>query len=328
MSYIYTQFAKFCCKCFLFYFYFNFQVSCSPINSSFHDIDLPSKQNLLCNGQSPLEVILSTCKHNATAGCEPRPFQPPSFTFSTSADSLIILVIDRMINNEDATTSKASPINWETIQNAFFLFIAKLPPGSALSIITYGTEATLNLSPTLVTKTNAAELFAKIPRRHLNSQQKFSESCSRCGLKMALKVSSSSSSRLNPSIVLLSKTPFYPTAEEFGAMPPVYSIGLTASLTQSQIVKIENVKSFVLPECSENGECLFALSQILSSISTHKKRVSSSFYRRSIETDGSSSVSGRFQVSENLGENVWIVLTSNDEKDVEFFELTDPSGRR
>lgn len=133
------------------------------------------------------------------------------------------------------------------------------------------------------------------------------------------------SSRLNPSIVLLSKIPFYPTVEEFGDLPPISTIGLTSSITQSPVVKSENVKSFVLPECSEKGECLFALSQILSTVS---KKVSNSFYRRSIETDGSSPVSGRFRVDDNFRENIWIVLTSNDEKDVESFELTDPSGRR
>jgi hypothetical protein len=236
-----------------------------------------------------------------------------------------------MINNQDELNTQSSAISWEIVQNAFFLFVAKLPAGSAVSIVTYGSEATLNLSPTLVTKSNAAELFAKIPRRHLNSPQKFAESCSKCGLSMALKIASSSSSRLNPSIILLSKIPFHPTIEEFGNLPPIYSIGLTPSITQSPVAPIENVKPFVLPECSQSGECLFALSQILASVSRdirEGKKYFSSFYRRKIVTDGTKPVSGRFSVPENLRENVWIVLTSNDEKDVESFELTDPTGRR
>lgn len=260
-------------------------------------------------------------------------FKPPVFTFSTPADQLTIVVIDRMIvdTNDDDEMTKSS-IDWEIVQNAFFLFISKLPAGSAISIVTFGTDATLNLSPTLVTSSNAAELFAKIPRRHLNPPQKFDESCVKCGFKMALKIAGSSSSRLNPSIVLLSKIPFYPTEEEFGRLPPVYTIGLTSSIRQSRFPRIENVKSFVLPECSRNGECLFSLSQILSTIAKascqDERKYSSTVFRRSVETDGSKSVSGRFQLPASFVSNVWIVLTSNDEKDVETFELTDPAGRR
>ena len=256
-------------------------------------------------------------------------FKPPVFTFSTPADQLTIVVIDRMIvdTNDDDEMTKSS-IDWEIVQNAFFLFISKLPAGSAISIVTFGTDATLNLSPTLVTSSNAAELFAKIPRRHLNPPQKFDESCVKCGFKMALKIAGSSSSRLNPSIVLLSKIPFYPTEEEFGRL----TIGLTSSIRQSRFPRIENVKSFVLPECSRNGECLFSLSQILSTIAKascqDERKYSSTVFRRSVETDGSKSASGRFQLPASFVSNVWIVLTSNDEKDVETFELTDPAGRR
>jgi hypothetical protein len=33
-------------------------------------------------------------------------------------------------------------------------------------------------------------------------------------------------------------------------------------------------------------------------------------------------------VSAHFSNNVWVVLTPNDEKDIETFELTNPSGRR
>ena len=296
-----------------------------------YDADLPTKQNLLCRHRSPLDVRLRECKTNETeSGCEPRPFKSPVFTFSTRADLLTIVVIDRMISNSDEITK--SSINWEIVQNAFFLFISKLPAGSAISIVTFGTDATLNLSPTLVTSSNAAELFAKIPRRHIVPSEKFEESCVGCGLQMALKIAASSSSRLNPSVVLLSKIPFYPAEEEFGDLPPIYSIGLTSAIRQPRVARNENVRSFVLPECSGTGECLFGLSRILSSISEETRqddrKSSSLVFGRSIETDGSKPVSGRFQLPDKSIDDVWIVLTSNDEKDVETFELTDPAGRR
>ena len=296
-----------------------------------YDADMPTKQNLLCRHQTPLDVMLAKCKSNDTSsGCEPRPFKSPVFTFSTPADLLTIVVIDRMISNNDEVTK--SSINWQIVQNAFFLFISKLPAGSAISIVTFGSDATLNLSPTLVTSSNAAELFAKIPRRHLNPPQKFDESCVKCGLQMALKIAASSSSRLNPSIVLLSKIPFYPTTEEFGDLPPIYTIGLTSAIRQPRVPRNENVRSFVLPECSGNGECLFGLSRILSSVAEETRqddrKSSSLVFGRSIETDGSKPVSGRFQLPDKSIDDVWIVLTSNDEKDVETFELTDPAGRR
>jgi len=308
-------------------------IETNGVDDDGYDADKPTKQNLLCKHRSPLDVILATCKHNETSsGCEPRPFRPPVFTFSTRADLLTIVVIDRMISNDVDDDVTKSSVNWEIVQNAFFLFISKLPAGSAISIVTFGTDATLNLSPTLVTSSNAAELFAKIPRRHLVPPQKFDESCVECGLRMALKIAASSSSRLNPSIVLLSKIPFYPTEEDFGHLPPIYSVGLTSAIRQSRVPRHENVRSFVLPACSETGECLFGLSRILSSVSEETRRddrtSSSSVFGRSIETDGSKPVSGRFQLPDKSTDDVWIVLTSNDEKDVETFELTDPAGRR
>jgi len=83
---------------------------------------------------------------------------------------------------------------------------------------------------------------------------------------MALKIADSSSSRLNPSIVLLSKIPFYPTVEEFGELPPIFTVGLTSSIRQARVPGTENVRSFILPECSKSGDCLFGLSQILSTV--------------------------------------------------------------
>jgi len=107
-----------------------------------YDRDLATKQNLLCDNQSPVEHILAKAK-NATL--EIGLSGTPTFSFHTTSPNLVILVIDRMMNNE-------SLVNWELIQKAFFLLISKLEPGSALSIITYGSEATLNLAPTLVTR--------------------------------------------------------------------------------------------------------------------------------------------------------------------------------
>jgi hypothetical protein len=89
-----------------------------------------------------VERILSKAT-NATL--KQGPYEAPTFSYHTTSANLVILVIDRMMNND-------SLVDWELIQNAFFLLISKLEPGSALSIITYGSEATLNLAPTLVTR--------------------------------------------------------------------------------------------------------------------------------------------------------------------------------
>jgi len=113
-----------------------------------------------------------------------------------------------------------------------------------------------------VYRDNAAELFAKIPRRFLPMAIDFSESCTKCGYEMAVKIAEAS--KLTPTIVLASKIPFYPTEKEFGNFPLTFSVGLTSEMALRQIPA--NVNFYNMPNCKEKWICTFQLSKILSTI--------------------------------------------------------------
>ena len=71
-----------------------FQLFCTP---ELYDREAPTKQNLLCNNKSPMEIVsqhpLNTyASSNSTAGT---PLFAPSFRYVSHQTTLYILVLDR-----------------------------------------------------------------------------------------------------------------------------------------------------------------------------------------------------------------------------------------
>lgn len=159
-----------------------------------HDYDryAPTKQNLLCEGKSAMEIISNHSDfHLFDAGKTNRkdslfkktdgilhPLSSrnhsPKFNLVLPPSNLrILLVLD---------ISERMSSTWTKTRDALFRFILLLPPGIELGIITFDYEARINTQPTLVDQTNKEGLFGRIPYRLSPDQS----GCIVCALDLAL----------------------------------------------------------------------------------------------------------------------------------------------
>ena len=227
-----------------------------------------------------------------------------------------------------------SHLNWESLQKALFQFIARLPSGSNLAIITYGATAAVSLPPTAVTDTNREGLHGRIPRRALAHE---TDSCLDCALKTAFKVMRTED-KVEGTIVLATKsTGAQVVSEEHinlvrKSSIPVYAIALTADGRQSggmdQLTNLGG--SFVIPHSGNNRpKYMSHLSDALTGIVRETSRSDIVACHRDQRVPNVDNViSGNFVVEEHLRNDLWISVTADDERDVESFEVLSPTGQR
>ncbi|QQP50938.1 Uncharacterized protein FKW44_012114, partial [Caligus rogercresseyi] len=276
-------------------------------------------QNILCNGRSIREVIDEASSESNTT----LPYAPPTFNFIYPQKELLTLILDR---------SQTS--HWDLLQKALFQFIARLPLGVYLSVITYGTkDASLNLPPTLITSANRAGLHGRIPRRALEDGGDAESSplapCLSCGIDMALK-ESSDMEELSPVWILAtggSTNTFLqrvPRMDEVKASNiTVYAIS-TAS-DESYLQDLTTNHFIVAPELSELSSALntvLKLSTQRSIIHFHKETLLLNNSRNADEL-----LLGNFVVEDKLRKNLWIQVTALDERDIEYFEILSPTEK-
>ena len=222
-----------------------------PLDSAY-DGDATTKQNILCARRSVREVMEQsgelrqrrqpkTKKKNAEEEADNDlafeevegdddniAFRPPAFSYSLPRPKLFVLVLDRSFEQQQQQQQQQH--GWEMLQMSLFGFISRLPAGSSLAVVTYGSGeeggegedggAEVALPPTLVTDSNAEGLHGRIPRRPSRSKTTHSgraarktakaggesRGCLDCALKLAYRImnisSSSSSSSADGRIVV------------------------------------------------------------------------------------------------------------------------------
>ena len=348
-----------------------------------YDSDVTTKQNILCDGRSIRQVLKTSPdlildeeetdghpgnnnNNNTTPTMKKHVFRSPSFTYILPGPKLYVLVLDRSSSssNTDLDLENDSR-NWEVLQQALFQFIAKLPTGSSLSIISYGGEdAQMNLPPTLITEKNREGLHGRIPRRPLVHE--YDSACLDCALKMAFKVmrtSSATGSDLAGTIVLATKsTAGTDISQENSDLivnnaVPVYNVALkadsqhdvngnltkfgnrfvvdnnqdTSSSSSSSIPSSSSSTSNSYHETRRNNpRYLTKMSDVLTSIlrsSTPEMNIMS-FHKDQRVPNIDNVIGGNFVVEEHLRKNLWIIVTADDERDIESFEVLSPTGTK
>ena len=234
-----------------------------------------------------------------------------------------------------------SHLNWESLQKALFQFIARLPSGANLAIITYGAAAAVSLPPTAITANNREGLHGRIPRRALAHE---TDSCLDCALKTAFKVMRTASDGqgqglVEGTLVLATKsTGAQAVSEENvavvrGSGLPVYAIALTAADGQSggglgELTRLGG--SFVIPHSGNNRpKYMSHLSDALTGIArdaSGSRMVACHRDQRVPNVDNV--IAGNFVVEEHLRNDLWIAVTADDERDVESFEVLSPTGQK
>ncbi|XP_059083707.1 calcium-activated chloride channel regulator 1-like [Tigriopus californicus] len=160
--------------------------------STNYDRYAPTKQNLLCEGKSAMEIISNHqdfhSRHGTSTEGKDSEFKKthsilnqlssryhsPRFHLVLPSSNLrILLVLD--ISEQMTNT-------WTKTRDALFRFILLLPPGIELGIITFDHEARINTPPTLVDQGNKEGLFGRIPYRLSPDHN----GCMICALELAL----------------------------------------------------------------------------------------------------------------------------------------------
>ena len=335
-----------------------------------YDSDVTTKQNILCDGRSIQQVIQASLDgqlelqqqqqrpkedvdQNTNKNFLPSKdddeeeegrkqafeFQAPDLNFVLPRQKLFVLILDR-----SPSSSEPSASSWETLQQALLGFINLLPVGAHLSIITYGPEPELNLSPTPITTINKEGLHGRIPRRPLASAASRgpSKSCLDCALSLAFKLmnvteKNGSINRQFESHILAvtqsSVTAVISEATERKILEnsvPLNVISLSSDGQDKLGFSTRFGNKFVLASRNSEPHFLYDLAQILTTVigSSDDRKITSFHRSQRIPDEEDNTISGNFVVEERLSRNVWIVLTVEDERDIESFEVLSPTGRK
>ena len=275
----------------------------------------------------------------------------PKFEYIVPRSSRYVLLLDR-------TSVMGINGRWTNIKRAFFRFINNLPVGSELSIITFdGQGAIVNLPPTVVTNINREGLHGRIPRKvespsasnrknkqRQGAQQKMFEiidnevACTFCALNASLSEaltnylgetatgtillvtgSSKKPAHLSETLKTIQKTPIQ-----------VYPI-LYPSTAHPDLMKLAALgggRAYAVPEGEENlVSPLTYMTEIL--LDVIKESEPGVKIQKVHETRHMSyEFAGTFTMEEDILHKMSVTLSLDDEEKVEFFEITNPSGKK
>lgn len=225
---------------------------------------------------------------------------------------------------------------WPMLHSELFRFVSLLPDAAELAIVTFGAEAELVLTPTLLTQDNREGIYGRIPRRHLEEET----SCLKCAVDLGLKTLGGSAANVNG----LGGTLILITAS--AAQPATFkqTLAMTqASKNQIHVVAFEKSIFYEARHLvGESGTTYIVhekhhdviagalnISDIFTAIlkQTGKVQVEKFHEEQKISDEKTSTVTGNFVVEENLRDNLWVQIAAPDEDDIEMFELTNPAGR-
>lgn len=310
-------------------------------NGSIYNEDLPTKQNILCGRKSVKSIVdseltpetPSTTPTNISAkirdpasfsvSSEPA-FLPPIFHVQIPARKRFVVVLER---------SSAMGLNnrWSLLHGELFRFISSLPNDVELAVVTFGKTASLILTPTLLSMDNREGVYGRIPRRHLEDDT----TCLECAMRLAIKTLSMGGRSSGGSLLLITAS----TARPTGFTELVHSIKEgsnqvhTVAFEKSVFYEARHLgqfgKTFIVHE--NNHDVLASavnISDIFTSILSQSGGIDvQKFHQELLISNDANMVSGNFVVEESLRNNLWVEISSPDQDDIEYFELTNPTGK-
>ncbi len=324
----------------------------------------PTKQNILCNEQSAIETVLNHADFQTTwedvykqtlsnPSAEELPVSdlfdsnmtttttttalPTNLVYPVSAkesmDPLFNYVIpksNRYVLVLDRTSVMNVNNRWTNIKRAFYRFIQYLPTGSELSIITFGSEANLDLPPTVVTDSNREGLHGRIPRKTLSEES----GCVYCALNASLRSLENYRGQVETgSVILVSGSARQPGSDlgkilgEIQAIPlniyPIFYPGTA----HPDLMKLATFgKTFAVPEAETKVTPLNYLSEILLDVLHQSEGMRIQKVHEASHL--SYEFAGTFTMEADILHKMYVTLSVDDEDKVEFFEVTNPSGKK
>ena len=256
-----------------------------------------------------------------TVGAGAPVFQAPNFSYQLPARKRFVVVLER---------SSAMGLNnrWSLLHAELFRFISSLPHDVELGIVTFGKTASVILTPTLLTAENREGVYGRISRRHLDDDT----ACLECAITLA---SQSLAGHSAGSLLLITAT----SAQPVGFPQLVKSIN--ASGNKVHTIAFEKSVFYEARHLSQYGKTFIVhenhhdvmasavnISDIFTTILSQAGGVKlQKFHQEQKISDETNMVSGNFVVEESLRKNLWVQISSPDQDDIEYFELTNPTGR-
>lgn len=198
----------------------------------------------------------------------------------------------------------------------FFRIISAIPSGTQIGIITFDTEAKINLEPTEITELNRAGIHGKIPGR----VGKGGKPCLACAMKSASEMVKNG----GKVIVVTSEEGETDITAKSVLDLPLYTIAYSGSKLGSLGSSAEQVYILDTKDGVEEVEETFY--SILQREELLQSRLR--FYALTSRTEPNQRASGKFVVEESLRDELHVVASSNLKEDIESFELVSPSGRQ
>lgn len=327
----------------------------------------PTKQNLLCNEQSAIETILNhpdfqttwesiynsmpsekpqldlesafaNITENSTTTTSTTTKLPPNLVYPVSAKEAVDPTFNYVVPKSSRYVillERTSVMNvnsrWTNIRRALYRFIQYLPTGSELSIISYGSEAKVDLPPTVVTDANREGLHGRIPRKVIINED---NACTSCALNASLKALHNFMGQLETgTLILVSGT--NDKAEKLGQIwSAVQGVPLQVfpilypSTGHSEVLNLAIYgKAYSIPEGEENVITpLNYLSEVLLDILhlAEDLRIQKVHETKHLSYE----FAGTFTMEQDILHKMHVTLSVDDEDKVEFFEVTNPSGKK
>ena len=211
-----------------------------------------------------------------------------------------------------------------------YRFIQYLPTGSELSIISFGTEAKVNLPPTVVTDANREGLHGRIPRKVLDEDN----ACTYCALNTSLKALKNYMGQLETgTVILVSGSSNKPVnlekiSAEIRQVPlQVFPILYPASVEADLVHLATYGKVYSIPEGEESSVTpLNYLSEVLLDVLhlAEGLRIQKIHETKHLSYE----FAGTFTMEQDILHKMHVTLSVDDENKVEFFEVTNPSGKK
>jgi len=308
-----------------------------PLQSPYNRI-APTKQNILCGGRSAWETIFDGDDLREVEGVDdsgnrqvytlapqesirPTPggdsIRDTTFRYVEPAETKFVLVLDISSHMEHAN-------RWTNVKKALFRFIQLLDEGATLSIVIFGETASLVLPPTIVTEEKREGLHGRIPRRVMETNQ----SCVQCGLKLAADTVRKSGGN----VVLISgtgtdvriSTSLVDEIRASSIQLFTVSYNLDKQPDMPQLINYSTFYAVHPADANPLSSLMESLLDILNHGNANKNPVQK-LYESHHSTH---EFVDNFYIEEDLRTDIMVTLAIDDEQKIEFFEVSDPSGRK
>jgi calcium-activated chloride channel regulator 4 len=239
----------------------------------------------------------------------------PRFRYIEAAPPSFVLVLDQ--------SSRMGGVRWASIKRALYRFIGLLPEGSNLSIVVYGETASMALPPTTVTEEKREGLHGRVPRRVL--EQTLESPCLGCGLRLA----ATTLRMAGGNIVLVTREDGEVSEDLINEVTSsnirLYTIAFPA-FESTAITPLNSLSTYY--RVKEASNPLSSLTDCLLDMLNRATSGNGQVQKLSLSHHAQHEFSGSFFVEEDLRTDIVVTLSIDDEQKIEFFEVSDPSGRK